>query len=330
MSYILQQLIMDVLPRLARTGEPSGLSIPQAANAVVTMINNDLVYRKSDLAATPETSQLVVPIAAQGYFGNLPSNFYAFAEKPRAQELNTDWMMLNVTAYNSTTGLLTGTVTQSQGSDSVSGFNIALPATPSSPSNVVGAYGGTLTVGGQGTQYTNLACSPAMNFGTLPALIWFLPTSIPSNWTPIYHHLDPEYNDDEDDYRERNWWEWYGIYSDTWAPPSIRPRRYKIIQNVLYVWPTITVNVNIVGKYYTIPNALVNPTDVVPWNGMFDEIFREGVVQMVLRGSVNLESDATWTNPQKTGFFDLRIQKVVNPRQRMIPNTQRLKRGTYL
>jgi hypothetical protein len=296
----------------------SGITIYQAANSVQSMINKRLLYRHSDLIASGDLD-LVIP--AMGYSAPLPSDFVALAEKPNSQDLYTDWMAGTVFSYNSTTGALVVNVNQSAGTDTLASWDIATVAVPGSYAQVIGSSTTSLTVGNV-TQTLVATAGMSLSAG---AYILIVPTDMPLDTTDYrVRKLRPRYlNDDEHD--EYSWWEWYGLWGDTSELPCPRPNSYKIIGTTFYIRPKVIVSVKITGRYFAALSHFAFPTDIIPWNGFFDEVFREGVVRIILKGVSVPEADkdmAVLVNREVDTLLDARIS--------LIPNTRRVKRGDYL
>jgi hypothetical protein len=317
MSYLVSDLMIDVLPRISRSDIQSGITLYQAATSVQSLINKRLIKRKSDLVATGD---LALVIAAQGCSATLPDDFVAMAEKPKSQDIYTDWMAGTVTSYSPITGALVVNVTQASGSETLSSWDIANASIPGTPSTVIGTSLTSIAVGTGSKSFT-----ATLGMSLLPgAYIIIVPSGMPADLTPYEHHLDPSYlNDDEhDDY---HWWEWYVQYGESYDIPARRPHKYKIIGDTIYLRPKVLVNVQIIGKYYSNPSPFSQMSDVLPWNGQFDEVFREGVVRILSKGIAIPSADQDFVL-----FLAREIDTVVDARAHLIPNTRRLKRGTYI
>ena len=318
MSYTMSALALDVLARVGRMERQSGLSIYQAATSIQSLIFKMLLKRKSDLLATGDLA-LVIP--AMGYSAPLPSDFLALAEKPDSQDLYTDWMAGTVVSYNSTTGALVVSVNQAAGSDTLASWDIATVAVPGSYAQVIGSSLTSLAVG-LGTKTLIATAGMSLAVG---AYILIVPTDMPLD-TAYYRsrRLRPRYlNDDEHD--EYSWWEWYGLWGDTSELPCPRPNSYKIIGTTLYIRPKVIVSVKITGKYFAQLSPFSQQSDIIPWNGLFDEVFRAGVVRILLKGIEIPEADKDFAI-----FIDREVSTVVDVRINLISNTRRLKRGNYL
>lgn len=135
-----------------------------------------------------------------------------------------------------------------------------------------------------------------------------------------YRPLRPIYlNDDEHD--DREWWDYYGFFGED--IPCLRPSTYKIIGSTLYVRPKVTQDVTITGKYFATPTSFSTPTDIIPWEGKFNELFREGMVMILVKG-------IAITDQGLKGYLEGGIDAVVNARMNLIPNTRRLGRGDFI
>lgn len=318
MSYTMSALAIDILSRVGRIKTQSGITIYQAATSVQSLIGKVLLNRKSDLLATGDLA-LVVP--AMGYSAPLPSDFLALAEKPESQDLYTDWMAGTVLSYNSTTGVLAVNVNQCSGSDTLASWDIATVAVPGSPAQVIGSSGSSLAAG---LGLTTLTATTGMSLAA-GAYILIIPTDMPV--TDTYYRtrrMRPRYlNDDEHD--EYSWWQWYGLYGDSSELPCPRPNAYKIIGTTMYIRPKIIVSIKITGRYFAQMSPFSQQTDVIPWNGFFDEVFRAGVVRILLKGIEIPEADK-----DMAAFIEREVSTILNARISLLPDTRRLKRGNYL
>jgi hypothetical protein len=316
MSYTMSNLIMDVLPRIGRQEKPSGITVYQAANSILSLIFKRLLERRSELIAS---GALSISIPALGYYGSLPSDFWSMSAKPQAVEVLTNWMAGTVTSYNTLTGALVVNSLTSSGTDTLTAWSIALGALPGSPASTIGTSVTSLTVGtGAKSLTTQLGLSL-----TAGQYIIISSATLPSDWENRYHTLEPKYMAEDNDHDELSWWEWYGVYGESWEPPVIRPRNYKIIGTTMYVRPKVTQNVIITGTYSVKPTAMSAEASVIPWNSMFDEIFREGVVMIVMRGI------AIPTDELKV-YVNGAVDAVVDSRIVLVRNTRRIKKGNWL
>lgn len=318
MSYTVGDLVHDVLPRLSKLPKQSGISIYQAATSIQSLIYKMLLSRKSDIQAS---GNLDLTIAAGGYSIALPSNFLSVAEKPKATELYTDWMAGSVTSYNAVTGALVANITTASGTDTLADWDIALAATPGTYSTVIGSSTTSLTVGTGSKALTvdlGLSLSPG-------EAIYIITADLPATMTPYKHKLQPSYlGDDDDDEHDENWWEGYQI--DWYGEDAcLYPSKYKIIGNTLYVRPAVIMSVQITGRYYVKPAALTGPADVILWDSLFDEVFREGVVRMATLGISIPEA-----NQDFAIFLNREIETIINSRVSQVPDTRRMKRGSFL
>ena len=312
----MSMLIIDVLPRL--TNAPKGINIYQAANSILSLLYKKLLDRSSDLLATGELN-LVIP--SYGYSADLPSDFISPAEKPRAEEMYTDWMAGLVISYNAITGVLVVDVRSMDGTDTLTNWYVA-QAIPGQPSVILGssATSMTPTLGNQTlTVQTGLDIPVGMYVFIIPeATIDAGAADGVGLGIPIrtdYHFrkvLEPQYlvgDDNEDD----RWWTHYGHYGEASEPPCNRPSRFKIIGNTFYVRPKVIIPVVIKGRYNQKPVDLSTPTDIIPW-GLFYEVFREGVVRIILKSIAIPDADSDFML-----FFKREVDTIINSRYKTLP-----------
>lgn len=320
MSYTLNDLMFDVIRRIGEMETPvSGITFFQAANSVQSLLFKHMLDRKSDLLATGD---LALNIAVYGFNAALPDDFVSMAEKPRCVDVLTDWMAGTVTTYNSTTGALAVNVTVASGTgDSVSTWSVALGALPGRSASTIGNSSDTLTVG-TGTKNLTIQKGLSLNPGDY---IIICSSTLPYDWTVRHRHMQPDYLDDDLDHGELTWWEWYDIYGETWEPPQLRPYKFKIIGTTMYVRPKPTVNIMITGRYNAKPTNFTDVTNVIPWNGFFDEVFREGILDILTKGIAIPEVDEGFVK-----FLYRECDVVVNSRISLIPDAHRLKRANWM
>jgi hypothetical protein len=311
-------LLPDILARTGNLKENSGITILSAANSILSLIYKKLLDRRSDILVT---GNLSLNISAYGLSVELPIDFIAMAEKPQCEELYSDWMAGTVISYDPATGALVVNVTVSDGSDTLASWSIASAGTPENPSVILGTSLTSLAVGSGSKSLT-----ASLNMDLLPGdYIFILPTDLPPTQMKPLHYLQTHYLDDDEDHQEGAWWEWYGTYGDTWEPPSIRPRTYKIIATLMYVRPKVFIPVLIKGRYFAKPVSFTTILNTIPWVGLFDDIFKEGIVRIIQKGISIPEADADFML-----FLNGQFDTVVNTRINLIPNTGRLKRSNWL
>lgn len=315
-SYTVGDLTLDVLPRLSKLPKQTGISIYQAATSIQSLIYKMLLERKSDIQAT---GNLDLTIASGGNSAPLPSNFLSVAEKPKAEELYTDWMAGSVVSYNTLTGALVANITTASGADTLANWEIAIAATPGVPASVVGSSITSLAVGkGTKSLTTDLGLPLVSGQG-----IYIIAADLPAALMPIQHTLQPSYlgdNDTDDD-------DWWRNYRYTWYGEDsvLYPTYYKVIDTTLYVRPAVIMNVKIRGRYFAKPTQLTAAADSILWDGLFDEVFREGVVRMVTLGVSIPEA-----NKDFALFLMREIEIVINSRISQVPDHRRLKRSSFL
>ena len=346
--YTIGNLITDVLPRVAQVrkeGPPTGINIYGAANSILSLITKNLIKRHSDLLATGDLA-LVIP--ARAHKRSLPDDFISLAEKPYVEDLYPYWMMGMVTSYNNTTGALVINATVKSGEVAWADWQIAIAGIPGTPPTIVGTSVTTITpalgaltfitqtglsaliVAGQFVliftttapsdallEYDeNLDLTPSPGIGNIT-----LDISVSSFFNPTKRRLEPRYlSEDHDDNNN----EWYvgggmsygtGVYlPSTWA---LCPGKYKIIGSILYVQPRPIISIIVKGRYFQRPAKFTAPTDVIPWGGMFDEIFTEGTVVILSSGIAIPE-----TNPAFVAMFQREFDSVIDDRIKILPQTR--------
>jgi hypothetical protein len=315
MSQTISQLTVDVLPRLTAV-QKKGISIYQAANSILSLLYKRLVDRGSDLLASGDLD-LIIP--AYGYTATLPDDFVSMAEKPKSTELYTDWMAGTVTSYDSVTGVLVINSTNSSGTDSLSDWKIALAEIPGSSSTIVGESTTTLTPT-TGTVTLTITTGLSLVAGNY---VFIIPSDLPDTYNLFEKVIQPTYllEDQEHDY---TWWTSYGLMSLRYEPPYNQPTYYKIIGSTFYVRPKVIQSVSITGKYNQQPTPFASPDDVIPWKGLFYEVFREGVVRIMTKQIAIPDADADFML-----FFDREVNIIVNSRYRVLPK-YRMKREYWL
>ena len=127
----------------------------------------------------------------------------------------------------------------------------------------------------------------------------------------------------EDRCDDLHWWSNYGFYGENGEHAYNNPPTYKIIGNQLYVRPAPDTNVLITGKYHQKPIDFSGPKDLIPW-GFFNEVFREGVVMVIMKGLAMPDADPTFF-----GFIKREVDTVVNARTRNLPQ-RRTDRRSFL
>ena len=319
MSYTFQNLVMDVVSRAGKLENPAGITLMGAANSILSMVGKKLLDRRSDLLATNELS---LSIPAQGCQATLPTGFLAMAEKPWSMEVYTDWILATVTSYDDTVGTLVVEVVESLGSDALADWNIATVPVPGGTSNNIGSSTTTtdLSVVTAGVSLT-FAATPGMGLDASDP-IYILPAALPDNLSPYPNSgrrtLQPNYlGDDEDQQHDLSWWGWYGLYGWEWEPPARRPKYYKIVGTILYVRPIAILPINVYGFYFGLPSVISVNSSVIPFNGLFDEVFREGVIRILQKGISIPEAD-----PDFMAFMAREFDSVMNARMHIIPKTR--------
>ena len=312
MSYSIPELTTDLIQRLGRIENAAGITLLGAANSIQSLITKKLLDRKSDLLVG--SNSLSLGIAAQGCSSPLPDGFMAMAEKPKSMDLYTDWMIGNVTAYNSLTGSLTINVLDSSGTDTIADWIISTVALPGGNSERIASSTTSLAIVAVGSPAT-LTIDAGLTIATGTSL-YITPSTLPSTYNVGSVTLQPDYLNEDNDHQDVEWWTWYGLYGWNWELPSRHPHHYKIIGSTIYVRPYVIYPVVIKGKYFAMPSKLIE-SSTIPWNGLFDEIFREGIVRIIQKGISMPDSDTDFVL-----FFKREFDTVINTRMHILPKTR--------
>jgi hypothetical protein len=309
---LISDLILAVLPRVGRTEKSSGVTIFQAATSIQSLIYKNLLDRKSDLLAT---GNLNLSIPAFGYYATLPSDFISMAERMKTEEIVNDWMIGQVVSYDHPSGALVLNVSIFFGADTLSSWDVSLGPYPVTPTNKIGTSITELTCG-SGTQ--SLVTQPGLSITAGDYLLIASPEG-----SGRKHTLEPNYLNDNDDHDE-TWWGDFGFYG-MWDIPYHKPQTYKIIGSTVYIKPKPIVGISLKGRYNAIPTVFTLPSQIIPWEGKFDEIFIEGSIRIIIKGLSIPESDADFML-----FFKREFDTVFMSRARMLPQNKRLHRSNYM
>ncbi len=320
-TYTMSDLILDILPRVGRLENHSGITVYGAANSIQSVIYKRLLNRKSDILAT---GNLFLVIPAYDYCAPLPSDFVSLAEKPSAVSAaswvtTTVWMAGTVVSYDSATKTLVLNVAAYNGSGTLASWKVAVGVRPGQPAYTLGTSVTSIAPGtGSKTFVTATDLGLVAGQNVIVSNVE-LPTD-----SEVRASLAPEPLD-EDDHDDFAWWERYRYYGETFESAATKPRRYKTIGTNLFVRPKVTGPVLISGRYNAKPATLSASTDILPWNQMFTETFKEGVVWILQKGVAVPDAD-----PVIEKLLSRDVDSILNSRVRLLPDTRRLKRGNYL
>lgn len=78
------------------------------------------------------------------------------------------------------------------------------------------------------------------------------------------------------------------------------------------------------ARYYSLPAAVSLPADAIPFNGMFDQVFVQGVPRIVAKGLAVIQAD-----PDFEAFVQSEVDTILIARQEPIP-ARRMKRSNYM
>jgi hypothetical protein len=315
---LVSDLLKVVLPRLGRQASASGITIYQAANSIQSLIYKNLLRSKSDLIASGE---LDLYIPAFGRSATLPSDFESMAERPKSVEQTDEWMAGAVQSYDNDTGELVVNVATSSGTDTLSVWFIALAGVPGMPAQNIGNSTSTLTVG---TGIQTITTQAGLNL--LPGYYVIVSSeNSPPNWEGRKRLLQPNYLGDGQGEHTDEWWMNYSYWGESFQYPTVRPSTYKIIGNTMIIKPECVVDINVTGKYNQRLVDLTIPSQVIPWDGRFDEIFKEGVIRIIAKGTAVVEDDLGFM-----ALFKREFDSVMISRGRLIPTQCRTGLDTFM
>ena len=309
MAYTAQQLLLDVLPRIGNL-PPTGMTFYGAANSINNIIYKELLDRHSDLLATGVLSA-VIPAQATNF--PLPSDFYSMAEKPHAVECNA--LVANLITQLAALGVQPGPISAVQDL-----FTSTSGTLLSNIQTIVGGYGYILLDDGTPMLFDN--GMPAVQGVNVQSIVDGLVRSSACN---RHQRLEPDYLDDDTEHNDWAWWDWYGSYgveSDDGLYVGGQRGRMKIISTTFYQYPKRCNDLSIKGRYFQMPTPMALPTDIIPFNSLFDMTYREGVVLIVKNG-------LAVGDPLIDALIERDVSIVVNSRV-SISRNQRLNRGNFV
>jgi hypothetical protein len=317
MSYLVTDLLNDTMQRVGRLKNEAGITFLNAANSVQSMLVKKLLERKSDLLAS-NTLSLMIP--AEGYKTTLPSGFISMAEKPMSKENFVNWISGVITGVSDTLVLgasasVTIEISSFGGDDTINSWNIG--------SVVLGMFNSLITsvtsvdmsaVSVSDLVTLNYVSTGVSLFSVTDVLFIYSPTM--STSTNIARRtLQPNYlNSDEE--HDVEWWTNYGLYGWEWEVTSRSTHFYKIIDTYLYIRPRASCPITIKGKYFGLPSQLTN-SSTIPFNGLFDEVFRAGIVRILQKGIEIPESDQDFNY-----FLNREFDSVINARMNILGTTR--------
>jgi len=319
MPKTISSLIVDTLPRLVNAPK-KGISIYQAANSIQSLIAKHLMERNSDLIATDD---LFLVIPAYDYKVPLPSDFLAMAEKPRAVQApdwvqSSAWMAGTVTSYDTATKTLVLNVIESNGSGTLASWYIAVGVMPGWMVQAIDTSTSSLAVGtGAKTIVTDTELDLAVGQNLIISN-----EELPTD-SDIRATIDQEWLDD-DDHDDYWYWDHYKMYGDVYETAATCPRKFKIVGTDMYFRPKVTNPVMVTGKYKAKPADFTAPDDEIPWNDLFYEVFREGVVRIITKQVSIPEVDQDFMI-----LFKREVDTVLNARFKPLPQ-KRTYRRTWL
>ena len=310
---LMSDLIMAVLPRVGDMEKANGITIYRAATSVQSVVFKNLLNRKSDLLAT---GSLSLQIPAFGYSATLPTDFLSFPTRPYYEELYTNWMAGTVTSYDDETGELVMSITNASGEDTLDDWVVSSAGVPGVFAENIGTSSSSVAVGTGAKTFT---VETGLSITAGDYLIISAENSH-EGWEGVRLKMEPSYLNNDDD-KDVLWWEDYSANTYDTGTPA----RFQILADTIYIRPKPIVDVLVRGVYNQAPSALTLPTQTVPWNGKFDEIFIEGVVLILTLGLSIPE-----VNPAFLALFEREFSTVMNSRAALLPKKHRLRHSDFM
>ena len=106
---------------------------------------------------------------------------------------------------------------------------------------------------------------------------------------------------------------------------SLTPEAYELLGQQIVFYPALDPNVtsvNIVARYYSLPVAVSLPTDTIPFNGMFDQAFFQGVPRVVAKGLAVIQAD-----PDFEAFLNAEVDTILIARTVPLPDRRTSRRN---
>ena len=124
------------------------------------------------------------------------------------------------------------------------------------------------------------------------------------------HTLQPRYLD-EDEHEDEGWWDWYGISGGSVS--YAHSHTSKVINQTMYIHPKSVNDRTLRGRYFQRPANATTISSIVPFYGMFDEVYREGCTRALITGTASIDSDpamAAFIHREVTTVLDSRVHNV--------------------
>jgi len=112
------------------------------------------------------------------------------------------------------------------------------------------------------------------------------------------------------------------------------PHAYELLGQQIIFYPALDTgitSVNIVGRYYALPDLITGPTQVVnaqtvdvnvPFNGMFDQAFFQGVPRVIAKGLGVVQADGDFA-----AFISAEVDTILNLRSEPLPQRRTSRRN---
>ena len=103
------------------------------------------------------------------------------------------------------------------------------------------------------------------------------------------------------------------------------PRRYELIGSTIIFHPKLDDNVtsaDVRARYFSKPAAVALPADNIPFNGLFDEVFYQGVPRVIAKGLAVVQAD-----PDFERFIFTEVDSVIDARSVPLPDKRTSRRN---
>ena len=315
MAKTVGNLIADVLPRLVNA--PKGISIYNAANSVLSLIYKKLMDRDSDLLAT---GNLFAILQSYDYMFALPSDFVAMIGKPAVTSApdwvsTSAWIAGTVVSYDSITKTLIVNATSVNGSGTLSSWFVNIGVLPGQPIQQIDTSVSSITV--PTVLPTNVTLVTDTADTLVPGMNVIISNIAIPNDDTLRSRINPTYLTSDENDSDLTWWNQYGTYgiynADTFDM-DIVPSKYQIVGTNFYIRPKPSAPIMITGRYKQKPSEFTSSLNIIPWNDLFYEVFREGVVRIILKSISIPESD-----PDFMLFVKREVDTIITARFKPMP-----------
>jgi hypothetical protein len=108
---------------------------------------------------------------------------------------------------------------------------------------------------------------------------------------------------------------------------ALVPRRYELLGQQIVFYPPIDPSVTsviVVARYRGVPAPISGPSGAIPFNGMFDQAYFQGVPRVMVKGLAVIQADADFE-----AFLSAEVDSVLVARSVPLPDN-RMRRRSFL